>query len=91
MYHVQYFADSVQCADGDLRLVSSSQETENVSEGRLEICYQGVWGAVHDERWSAIDAAVTCQELGFDPKGLYTYVLLCVAWWVSSLGFVCKN
>lgn len=64
-------ADAVQCADGDLRLVSSSQQTVDVSEGRLEMCYQGLWGAVHDNEWTAKDAAVTCQELGFDPKGVY--------------------
>ena len=59
----------MQCTDGELRLVSSSQQSEGVREGRLEVCYQGVWGAVRDDQWSARDAAVTCQELGFDPKG----------------------
>ena len=40
-----------------------------VRGGRLEICFQGVWGAVYDIDWTAIDAAVTCQQLGFNPKG----------------------
>ena len=51
--------------------MSASGETEGVRNGRLEICYQGVWGAVADTDWSAIDAAVTCQELGFDERGTY--------------------
>ena len=67
-----YDLERVQCLDGEMRLVSSSRETEDVREGRLEICYQGVWGAVYDPAWTAIDAALTCQQLGFDPRGTYT-------------------
>ena len=51
------------------------QTGEGVREGRLEICYQGVWGAVYDTDWSAQDAAVTCQDLGFDPRGKSTRAL----------------
>ena len=61
-------ADRVVCSDGDLRLVNETQQT-GVREGRLEICFQGVWGAVYDTLWTAEEAAVTCQNLGFDPKG----------------------
>ena len=60
-----------ECSDGDERLVNEFQQTgEGVREGRLEICYQGVWGAVYDTDWSAQDAAVTCQDLGFEPEGM---------------------
>lgn len=41
-------------------------------EGRVEICFQGVWGAVFDRHWSALDAAITCQQLGFDAAGKYS-------------------
>lgn len=40
-----------------------------VREGRVEICFQGVWGSVFDTDWSALDAAITCQQLGFNAKG----------------------
>ena len=67
-------ADAVDCTDGEMRLVSASGETEGVRNGRLEICYQGVWGAVYDTDWSAIDAAVTCQQLGFDQRGITSII-----------------
>ncbi len=62
-------AESVECSDGALRLVSESGVTTDSGVGRLEICFQGVWGAVYDANWTAVDAAVTCRELGFDPRG----------------------
>ena len=64
------YTDATSCSNGDMRLVSPSGESEGVREGRVEICYQGVWGAVSDTNWTAIDAAVTCQQLGFNPKGM---------------------
>ena len=57
-----------------MRLVNDSQASQNVSSGRLEICSQGVWGAVYDTNWTAVDAAVTCKQMGFSPKGI-TYVM----------------
>ena len=68
--------DAFDCTDGEMRLVSASGEITGATDGevrngRLEICYQGVWGAVYDPDWSAIDAAVTCQQLGFDPRGMH--------------------
>ena len=55
-----------------MRLVPASllSNSSQPSEGRLEICYLGVWGAVYDSNWSSIDAAVTCQSFGFSPKGI---------------------
>ena len=93
-----YCAESAECSDGALRLVSDSGISTESGVGRLEICYQGVWGAVYDANWTAIDAAVTCQEFGFDPRGIYVhgtrrhvYCILCdmYAYRFTAIGICC--
>lgn len=53
------------CSDGALQLVGG----ETVSEGRAEICMDGVFGTVCDLNWDNSDAIVVCRELGFAPQG----------------------
>ena len=47
--------------DGDIRLVNGTTPYE----GRVEICYDGVWGSVCDSGWDYWDAAIVCLQLGF--------------------------
>ena len=47
--------------NGDVRLVNST----TAYEGRVEICYDGVWGSVCDSSWNDRDAAIVCQQMGF--------------------------
>ena len=51
------------CENGTIRL---SPDGPSSNEGRVEICYQNVWGAVYDPNWSEFDAAVVCSQLNFD-------------------------
>ena len=42
---------------------------ENELEGRVEICYNGVWGTVCDNGWDEGDVTVVCNQLGFGQPG----------------------
>ena len=53
------------CKDGDVRLVDG----DSSNEGRVEVCLRRRWGFVSDEEWSAEDAQVVCNQLGFSAKG----------------------
>ena len=50
-----------QCGDGEVRLVNGSAP----SEGLVEICYNGRWGAICEDYWKRQDAAVVCRQMGF--------------------------
>ena len=51
------------CSDGDVRLVSGN----NPLEGRLEVCFNHVWGTVCDNGFNADDAEVVCNQLSLVP------------------------
>lgn len=67
--------DAVLCDDGDLRLVGGR---DSEREGNLEICFNGVWGSVCENRrdFSSKDAAVACNQLGYNPTGKLHYTVL---------------
>lgn len=42
---------------------------QRVIEGRVEVCFQNVWGAIYDQNFTNKDAAVACQQLGYGRYG----------------------
>ena len=45
-------------------------------EGRVEICYDGVWGSVCDSGWDGWDAAIVCLQMGFQGKSNDVYLFV---------------
>ena len=55
---------------GDVRLVNGN----TVKEGRVDICYDGIWYSACDDNWGSNEARVVCRQLGCrGGENLYTY------------------
>ena len=55
--------------DGEIRL----QDGTLPSNGRVEVCQNGIWGSVCNDMWDDTDASVVCRQLGYDPQGSMHY------------------
>lgn len=62
-FHLNDASVRCPCVTGDVRLIGSD------SEGRVEVCVNGVWGTVTDDFWGGPDALVVCRQLGFNGSG----------------------
>ena len=43
--------------------------SNQLSQGRVELCVNGRLGVVCSEMWDNQDASVACRQLGFSPYG----------------------
>ena len=52
--------ESANCNAGDVSLVDGN----STLEGRVELCTQGLWGAITTSSWDTNYAKVACRQLG---------------------------
>ena len=69
------------CTNNTIQLAGGQSSTE----GRVEVCINGVWGTVCDDSWDSRDARVVCRELGLPYTGTK---ILCVCMYRVSLTHV---
>ena len=50
------------CKHGDIQLTGGEKE----GEGRVEVCYNGVWGTVCANGWDETAETLVCDQLGYD-------------------------
>ena len=53
------------CVAGEVRL----QGGTHISNGRVEICRNGIWSSVCSLSWDYTEAGVLCTQLGYGTEG----------------------
>ena len=56
----------LDCNNGDVRLNGSQWKYE----GKVEICFNNLWGLIADSGWHQNDAEVLCLQLGYQAAGI---------------------
>ena len=67
------------CENGEVRLAGG----EMANQGRVEVCYNGVWGSVcaGDGEWTQSEASVVCKQLGYNLTTTSKWLLIIISLW----------
>lgn len=77
MYVRLFLLFTAPCIDGTLRLTGGFSSLD----GRVEICYNGVYGTVCDDAWGFAEATVVCRQLGFNTTGKKPGLIVTILSW----------
>ena len=73
-----------RCREGEVRII----DRNTMIQGRVEICFDEVWGTVCNENWGQADATVVCRELEYfeyGEKSLDDNIIFKVLRWLPSM------
>ena len=63
------------CIDGGIRIIPSN--ARSAIKGRVEVCFNGIWGTICSLYWDDQDASVACKQLGYSAEGS-TKIFKCI-------------
>ena len=73
-----------ECNENDVRLIDG----QTFHDGEVEICQDGTWGSVCDDRWDYRDAEVVCRQLGYDGRKLRLHFTNCLFYMIFSVSIL---
>ena len=62
------------CIDGSIHIIPSN--ARSAIKGRVEVCFNEIWGTICSLKWDDQDASVACKQLGYSAEGS-TQILKC--------------
>ena len=62
-------AIAVECNDGDVKFKNGT----TANRGQVEFCHEGRWMSVCNNGWGINEARSVCNQLKFDPEGVFVF------------------